>query len=83
MTDADLSKLSDLASVQKLFPNDDLGLFDAVRASLKVNESPSFRQFVTDTKNSWSSMQRKHKIDKPNTDDFPTVRVSFFFNFNV
>jgi hypothetical protein len=66
MSDMD-SKLDSLTLVQKLFPNDDLGLFETVNVNTKNNESPSFRQFVTDTKNSWSSMQRKHKNEKLNS----------------
>ena len=63
MNDLDLSKLTSLVAVQKKFPNDDLRLFETVKTSLNVNQSPSFRQIMTDTKNSWSSMQRKQKND--------------------
>lgn len=72
MSDTD-SKLDSLTLVQKLFPNDDLGLFETLNVNTKNNESPSFRQFVTDTKNSWSSMQRKHKNEKLN----PGMPVEF------
>ena len=72
MSDTD-SKLDSLTLVQKLFPNDDLGLLEPLNVNTKNNESPSFRQFVTDTKNSWSSMQRKHKNEKLN----PGIPVEF------